>query len=105
MCRPEAPLPTRRPQEPAGERPCPWDVALLGAPTPLPASQPPCPSDGKGVALRCWWALAEHRESGRVCADAAVGSLARSSVSARGAITSREAAGVRCSQTLPEQGH
>ena len=69
-----------------------------------PAS-PPCPSDGKGVALRCWWALAEHRESGRVCADAAVGSLARSLVSARGAIRSREAAGVRCSQTLPEQGH
>ena len=44
-------------------------------------------------------------ESGRVCADAAVGSLARSSVSARGAITSREAAGVPCSPTLPEQGH
>ena len=35
---------------------------------------------GKGVALRCQWALAEYRESGRVCADAAVGSLARSSV-------------------------
>ena len=70
------------------------------------ASQPAsCPCGGKGVALRCRWALAEHRESGRVCADAAVGSLARSSVSARGAITSREAAGVPCSPTLPEQGH
>ena len=83
----------------------PGDVALLGASTPLPASQPPCPCGGKGVALRCRWALAEHRESGRVCADAAVGSLARSSVSTRGAITSREAAGVPCSPTLPEQGH
>ena len=66
-CRPGAPLPTRRPQEPAGERPRPWDMALLGAPSPLPASQPPRPSGGKGVAPRCRWALAGHGESGRVC--------------------------------------
>ena len=45
-----APLPARRPREPAGERLPPGGVALLGASSPLPASQPPCPSGGKGVA-------------------------------------------------------
>ena len=73
-----APLPARRPREPAGERLPPGGVALLGASSPLPASQPPCPSGGKGVALCCQWALAGHGESGRACAGAAVGGVARS---------------------------
>ena len=79
-----APLPACRSQEPAGERLHPGDVALLGASSPLPASQPPRLSGGKGVAPRCHWALAGHGESGWACAGASVGVLPRAQRAAEG---------------------
>ena len=78
----------------------PGDVALLGESSPLPASQPA--SHPVLLVGKCCPALPVGSGWGwrvrRGCAGAAVGSIARSSVSSCGAVRWWAACGVRCAR-------